>query len=127
MTSPVLDLPLLSLLVALALKNIRRRSPRRTFREGEIVSQFIAPDVRREVLVVSAARIEEGIITGRVKTTNLLYVAAGLVQEPEFEPARELILDDIWNWTGQPWGGLPDGRSIVEHIPGGRESGPQDE
>ena len=87
-----------------------------TYREGEVLSRFIACDVRRDILVISAARIDDGIITGRVRTTNVLYVSKGLVPQPEFEPPRELRIDEMWHWTGKNWGGLPDGTSIAEHL-----------
>ena len=99
---------------------IRLWSRRRNFREGRTLSRFIARDVRREVLIVSAARIEEGIITGRVRTTNVLYLSKGLVPQPEFEPPKELRIKEMWDWTGKSWGGLPDGTSIVDHLGGGQ-------
>jgi hypothetical protein len=101
-------------------EKLRNWRHRRTLREGRVVSQFIACDVRRDILVVSAARIDEGIITGRVRTTNVLYLSKGLVREPEFEEARELRIDEMWRWTGNRWGGLPDGTSIVDHLHGGQ-------
>jgi hypothetical protein len=92
---------------------------RRRYREGRTLSQFIARDVRRDILIVSASRIDEGIIKGRVRTTNVLYVSNGLLPAPEFEPARELRVEELWDWTGKSWGGgLPDGTSIVDHLPG---------
>jgi len=98
-----------------------RTWPRRlTFREGRVLSQFIARDVRRDILIVSAARIDEGIITGRVRTTNLLYRAARLVPQPGFGEAKELRLDEMWHWSGQSWGGLPDGTSVVKPFHGRR-------
>jgi hypothetical protein len=87
---------------------------RRRYREGTTLTQFIARDVRRNILIISAARIEEGIITGRVRTTNVLYVSRGLVPQPEFEPACELHIDLMWHWTGRSWGGLSDGTSIMD-------------
>ena len=96
------------------LKKLQNWSRRRTFREGKVISRFIARDIRRDILVVSAARIDDGIIVGRVRTTNVLYLSNGLIFEPEFEPARELHIDEIWDWTGKSWGGLPDGTSIVD-------------
>ena len=90
---------------------------RHKYREGTVVSHFIARDVRRDILIVSVARIEEGIITGRVRTTNVLYASRGLVPELEFEPAMELRIENMWHWTGQSWGGLPDGTSIIDHWP----------
>jgi hypothetical protein len=95
-------------------KTFRNWSRRRTFRDGKVLSRFIARDIRREILVVSAARVDEGIITGRVRTINVLYLSKGLVPEPEFEPPQELRVDDLWHWSGKPWGGLPDGSSIVD-------------
>jgi hypothetical protein len=97
------------------LKKLRTWSRRRGVREGEVLSRFIARDVRRDILVVSAERIDDGIITGRVRTTNVLYACKGLVAEPEFEPVRELHIDEMWHWTGKSWGGLPDGTSIADH------------
>jgi hypothetical protein len=76
---------------------------------------LIAKDVRRDILIVSTAKIDDGILTGRVRTMNLLYVSHGLVQEPNFEPERELKISEMWQWTGKNWGGLPDGTSIVNH------------
>src|SRR5262249_2056246 len=98
------------------LKKIQTWFRRRRYREGRTVSRFIACDVRRDILIVSAARIADGIITGRVRTTNILYLSKGLIPEPEFEPARELRIKEMWNWTGQSWGGLPDGTSIVDRF-----------
>ncbi len=93
---------------------IRAWLRRRQFRDGQMLSRFIARDVRRDVLVVSAARVEDGIIIGSVRTTNLLYVSKGLIRQPDFEPAMELRSDDLWKWTGNDWGGLPDGTSLAD-------------
>jgi hypothetical protein len=102
------------------LKHVQNSSRRLRFREGKTLSRFIARDVRRDILIVSAARIDEGIITGRVRTTNVLYSSRGLTPQPEFEPARELHIDEMWHWKGKSWGGLPDGTSIADNAPGGQ-------
>ncbi len=101
----------------MALKNwLKRRqlaNRRRRFKPGETLSQFIAKDVVRVVEVISAERIEEGIITGRVRTTNLLYqIRLGV--ESDFGPPQQLRIDEIWQWSGQSWGGLADGTSLVD-------------
>ena len=97
-------------------KTIRDRFRRWRYREGRTLSRFIAKDVRRDILIVSAARAEEGVVTGRVRTANLLYRSAGLVPEPEFGPPQELRIGELWSWTGQPWGGLPDGTSLAARL-----------
>ena len=97
-------------------QTLHRWFRRQRFREGRTISRFIARDVRRDILIISAARIDEGIITGRVRTTNVLYRNYDVVREPEFESPRELRIEDMWHWTGQSWGGLPDGTSIVDHL-----------
>lgn len=99
-------------------RSIQRWYHRQRFRQGRTLSRFIARDIRRDILIVSAARIEEGIITGRVRTTNVLYSPRGLIPQPEFEPARELRVQEMWNWSGKSWGGLPDGTSIVDRTDG---------
>jgi hypothetical protein len=100
-------------------KAIQRWSRHQRFREGKTLSRFIARDVRREILIVSAARLEEGIITGRERTTNVLYVSKGLTAQSEFGPPREVQIKEMWSWTAKSWGGLPDGTSIVDHVKGG--------
>ena len=96
-----------------SIRNWLRRSP---YREGRTLSRFIACDIRRDILIVSSAKVDDGIITGRVRTTNILYLSRGLIREPKFEPARELRIDEMWHWTGKRWGGLPDGTSIVDRV-----------
>ena len=92
---------------------VRRWLHRRRYRVGRTVSRFIARDVRRDVEVVDTRRIDEGFITARVRTSNLFYLIHGLVPESGFEAAREIAIVDLWRWTGQPWGGLADGTSLV--------------
>src|SRR5437763_1791474 len=95
-------------------KSIRNWLRRWRYREGRTLSRFIACDIRRDILVVSSAKVDDGIIIGRVRTTNMLYLSGGLIPEPEFEPARELRINEMWRWTGKTWGGLPDGTSIAD-------------
>lgn len=99
---------------------IRSWLRRRTLPQGRVLSRFLAHDIRRDILIVSSERIDEGIITGRVRTSNLLYVSKGLAPQPEFEAARELRIDEMWRWTGQSWGGMPDGNSIADGLRGPR-------
>jgi hypothetical protein len=99
-------------------KTIQRWSRHRRFREGRTLSRFIARDVRRDILIVSAARIDDGIIVGRVRTTNVLYLSRRLIPQPKFDPPWELRIEEMWNWTGQSWGGLPDGTSMVDPLRG---------
>ena len=73
-------------------------------------------DVRRDVLIVSTRRLDEGIIQGRVRTTNVLYVSNNLMPEADFGPAEELRISEMWKWTGEPWGGLPDGTSLADRL-----------
>ena len=86
---------------------------RRVYRPGRTLSRFIAIDIRREVEIVSADEIQEGLITAKIRTTNLLYRANGLVKEVPFGPPERVSIDELWTWSGQPWGGLPDGTSIA--------------
>ncbi len=94
-------------------QQIRSWFRRRRYRAGRTISQFIAKDVRRDVEILSVDRLEDGFVTARVRTANILYERAGLVPVAEFDPPREIALVDLWHWTGQPWGGLPDGTSLV--------------
>jgi hypothetical protein len=47
---------------------------------------------------------------------NVLYRSKGLIPEPEFGPPHEMRIDQMWHWTGQPWGGLPDGTSLAAQL-----------
>ncbi|MFT5430636.1 MAG: hypothetical protein ACI9OJ_001312 [Myxococcota bacterium] len=88
---------------------------KRKYREGRVMGRFIAQDVRRQILIMSAAHVDQGLILGRVRTLNVMYVSKGFMTEPEFGPVEELRIDQIWDWTGHSWGGLADGTSIVDH------------
>lgn len=72
---------------------------------GARLSQFLAPDVRREVEIVDASELAEGYVSARIRTWNVLYAVNGIAAMPEFEAARRVAIADLWNWTGQPWGG----------------------
>lgn len=93
---------------------------RRRYREGRTLTRFIARDVRRDIQVVSAARLNEGFITARVRTYNVLYVSKGLAGQTGFAPAKEVRFDELWKWTGKSWGGLPDGTSVLDHLRRGK-------
>jgi hypothetical protein len=96
-----------------AIKEWRRRE---VYNPGEIISRFIARDVKREVRVISIDQISEGVIVGQVRTNNVLYLSKGFVKEQDFGEPMTLEIDTLWDWSGQPWGGMPDGRSIVDHL-----------
>lgn len=99
------------------LQPIRHWFRKRRYRVGRTLSGFIARDIRRDVEIVATPRLNEGFITARIRTTNVLYQSKGLVPMSEFESPREIALVDLWNWTGQVWGGLPDGTSLVGTHP----------
>lgn len=75
------------------------------YRPGRTLTRFIARDIRREVEIFDTSRIEEGIVIGRIRTWNLLYVAKGLKEKPVFGEIRELELAQLWRWNGEIWGG----------------------
>ena len=53
----------------------------RIYQEGSTISHFIARDVRRDVIVISNKEIEEGFVTVRIKTNNILYLKKGLQEQ----------------------------------------------
>lgn len=75
------------------------------YRQGKIVSHFVARDIRREVMVVDSSEIEEGYIIAKVRTWNVLYDIKGIEKKPEFGDVERLRIKDLWSWMGQPWGG----------------------
>lgn len=94
----------------------RMNAIRASFHSGKPLSRFIARDVRREILIVNIDEIESGFIVAKVRTNNLLYLSKQLAAEKRFGEAKRIPIEGMWNWTGQSWGGLPDGTSIVDHI-----------
>ena len=94
------------------IKYLRNWIRRRRYQVGKTLSRFVARDVRRSVEVLATDRLEEGFITARVRTVNILYQTNGLA-ESEFGPPVEIAIVDLWRWTGRSWGGLPDGTSLV--------------
>lgn len=73
------------------------------------MTQFLAPDVRRDVEIVDASEVDRGYVVARIRTWNLLYVAKSGADAPELAAPRRVAIDDLWKWTGQPSGGpVPD-------------------
>ena len=90
-------------------KKIRLWSWKRKYRPGQVVSSFLAPDIRRDVDIVHVSRIEAGVISARIRTWNVLYAIKGVAPEPPFGESREIAIKDLWTWTGELWGGpVPD-------------------
>jgi hypothetical protein len=83
---------------------IRQWYWRRTYREGTEVSRFIACDIRRDVQVIDASKIGQGIITARTRTWNVLYARRHATQA-DFGPARQVKIEQLWAWAGNSWGG----------------------
>lgn len=94
-------------------RSVFRRLGEGPYSVGSTHSRFIARDVKREIQIVENSRLSEGYITVKIKTSNLLYEAGGLVSKSEFGPPTEVAIDELWQWKGHSWGGLPDKTSIV--------------
>ncbi len=90
-------------------EGLRRYLRRRKYAAGASLSQFLAPDVRRDVEIVDASELDEGYVIARIRTWNVLYAVKGIAGVPPFETPRRAAIKDLWSWTGQPWGGrIPD-------------------
>jgi hypothetical protein len=85
--------------------SVRRRLRRRKYRRGARLTQFIAPDVRRDVEIVDDSEIDEGFVIARLRTWNVLYTFRLGEQPPELSEPQRIAIDQLWRWTGHPWGG----------------------
>ena len=72
---------------------------------GATVSKLVARDVKREIQVVSNDRLSEGLLTVRIRTNNVLYMARGLEDKADFDPPVEMPIAELWAWSGAEWGG----------------------
>jgi hypothetical protein len=91
------------------MQSLRLKYRRRRFRTGATLCRFIAPDVRRDVEVVDASELEQGFVSARVRTWNILYAAKGITPMPDFSEPRRIRIAKLWEWKGSPWGGpIPD-------------------
>jgi hypothetical protein len=87
------------------LRKVRLWYRRRRYRPGQVITRFLAPDIRRDVEVVDVTRIDSGVITARTRTWNVLYAVRGIEPKPAFGDVRLIRIDDLWTWTGAAWGG----------------------
>ena len=69
---------------------------KRRYRAGRLVTEFLAPDIRRDVEVIDASRIGAGVIVARTRTWNVLYVVRGFKTEPPFGDVCEVVINDLW-------------------------------
>lgn len=75
---------------------LRNYLRRRKYTAGARLSQFLAPDIRRDVEIVEASELDEGYVSARIRTWNVLYAAKGLAAVPEFEAPRRVAITDLW-------------------------------
>ena len=87
---------------------------RRKYKVGNVFTRLIARDIVRDIKVESIDKLDDGVITVRVRTNNILYVSNGLTEKNEFGKPEEIAIADLWKWSGQGWGGLPDGTSLFD-------------
>jgi hypothetical protein len=85
------------------------------------LSKFIAKDIRRDIRVIDASRVDEGYVTAQVRTTNVLYNGKGIEPECSFGGPEILNLDQAWDWGGESWGGTDSERPRIplltaEHL-----------
>jgi hypothetical protein len=91
------------------LRKLLLRWRRKKYRRGARLTQFVAPDVRREVEIIDDSEIDDGFVTVRARTWNVLYEIKLGKQAPELSEPRRIAIREMWEWTGQPWGGpVPD-------------------
>ena len=74
--------------------------------------KFISRDVKRTVRIISIDDIENGILLVQMKTNNILYNSKGLTTPSEYGTPVNIEISKLWEWSGGPWGGLPDGTSL---------------
>ena len=86
------------------------------YRPGRVLSRFVARDVRRDIKIVSVDNLDSGAILAQVRTNNVLYLSKGLAPQQDFSEPTILDVATMWKWSGKPWGGLPDGTSIVDQL-----------
>ena len=67
--------------------------------------RFVAKDVKREIEVVDNAGLQDGTITVRARTFNILYLSKGFGTEPELGDPVTVPLRALWGWGGADFGG----------------------
>jgi hypothetical protein len=73
------------------------------------LTQFLAPDIRRDVEIMDISELEHGDVTARIHPSNVLYTLNGLTPAVAFAAPRRVAIDELWKWTGERWGGpVPD-------------------
>ena len=83
-----------------ALHRIRTWFWHRTYRPSRTFSQFVAIDIRRDVEVVDTSRLDDGMLTVRIRTWNVLHVTKGIAPQPAFSDLRDVAVTDLWKWSG---------------------------
>jgi hypothetical protein len=85
------------------------------YKNGTVLSRCIACDVRRDIKIISTERLNEGLVKCQIRTNNILYTFKGLVDEQDYGDPITIEISKMWVWSGQQWGGLPDGKSIADN------------
>jgi len=78
---------------------------RRDYRVGKILTNFVARDIRRDIEIVDVADVDNGILTVKTRTWNLLHAIRGRHEKPPFGDVRQVEIEHLWDWDGEQWGG----------------------
>lgn len=87
------------------IKKFQIRFRRNKYRRGAVFTRFVACDIRRDIEVVDASEIDNGYITAKSRTWNVLYAIKGIAAKPEFGEPERLAIAELWKWEGPSWGG----------------------
>jgi hypothetical protein len=55
--------------------------------------------------VIDASELAEGFVTVRMRTWNVLYAIKAVTPRPNFSEPHRMKIEDLWHWSGAPWGG----------------------
>jgi len=87
------------------IKMLRLWYRRRRYRVGAVLTWFVACDIRRDVEVVDTAELDDGYVTVKSRTWNVLYAIRSGTPMPEFGEPKRMKIEDLWKWAGPEWGG----------------------
>ncbi len=87
------------------LEQLRHMYRRRRYRTGAIITHFIARDIRRDVEVIDDSEVDDGFVTVRIRTWNVLYTSRKITPEPDYSDPERHGIEELWSWDGALWGG----------------------
>ena len=78
-------------------QNQKRKRLCKALLPGQVISKFVARDIKREIRILSIDEINIGFVIIQRRTFNVLYMSKGLIEKQSFGLPKRIKVNQLWD------------------------------